>query len=176
MSIIGEALGTVERAVVGAGESVAGTLAGSSASAPVPPVHGGPAAAPAPAAWSAPDASGSGQVTVHRDVLRTVAAAIRSDLQELDAAVSRLQSARASASLIQGWPTATAFSGNAANASVGVMQASDQMGNAHQAASKNLTDSAATYDGAESDNQRAVRSVGAQLNAMSGTVAAAGKG
>ena len=174
MSIIGEALGTVERAVVGAGESVA--VLTDRLHPRLSAVHGGPAAAPAPAAWSAPDASGSGQVTVHRDVLRTVAAAIRSDLQELDAAVSRLQSARASASLIQGWPTATAFSGNAANASVGVMQASDQTGNAHQAASKNLTDSAATYDGAESDNQRAVRSVGAQLNAMSGTVAAAGKG
>ena len=40
MSIIGEALGTVERAVVGAEESVAGTLTGAR-SAPVPPVHGG---------------------------------------------------------------------------------------------------------------------------------------
>lgn len=113
---------------------------------------------------------------MHRDVLRSVAAAMRSDGQDLDAAVSRLQSAGVTASLIQGWPTATAFSGNAANASAGVMQASDQTGNAHQAASKNLTDSAATYDGAESDNQRAVGSVSAQLNAVSGTVAAAGRG
>jgi hypothetical protein len=109
-------------------------------------------------------------------VLRAVAAAMRSGLQDLDKAVSRLQPAGATASLIRGSPTAKAFSGNAANASVLVMRAGDLTGNAHQAAAKNLTDSAATYDGAESDCQRAVGSVSAQLNALSGTVAAAGMG
>jgi hypothetical protein len=175
MSIIGEALGTVEGAVAGAGESVTRPLTGSSASAAVPRVHGGPAHAPAPARWLAPDASGSGQVTVHRDVLRAVAAAMRSDLQELDKAVRRLPPAGAT-SLVQGWPIAIAFSGNAANASVLVTRASNQRGIAHLAASKNLIDTATTYDGAESDSQRAVGSVSALLNAMSGTLAAAGGG
>ena len=110
------------------------------------------------------------------DVLRNVAAPIRSDLHEPYAAVRGRRSARASAGATPGWQTAAAFGGNAASAYAGVLQASDQTENTHQATSKKLSDSAAAYDEAEADNVRAVRSVGAQLNAMSGTVAAAVNG
>lgn len=143
---------------------------------PAPSVRSRPARIAASPAWSAPQVRGSGQVTVHRDVLRGVAASMRSDLRDLDRAVGRLSAARRATSSIRGWHTAVAFSGNAANAYHGVMQASQQTGNAHQDASSRVADSAATYDQVEADNRRAIYSVGTHLDGMAAAVASYGSG
>jgi hypothetical protein len=126
-------------------------------------VTGKPAAVTAAPAWTAPQPAGGGQVTVSRDVLRGVAAAMRSELATLDSAVSQVRRAGAGVSSLQGWPTADAFTGNAANAHSGCLNASAQAGDGHQAAAANLSDSAATYDGAESDSTQAVHGVAATL-------------
>jgi len=130
---------------------------------PVPQVTGKPAVVTVAPAWTAPQPAGGGQVTVRRDVLRSVAAAMRSELATLDSAVSQVRRAGAGVSSLQGWPTADAFSGNVANAHSGCLNASVQAGDGHQAAAANLSDSAATYEGAESDSTQAVHGVAATL-------------
>jgi hypothetical protein len=138
-----------------------------------------PAPVPAPAGrepgpWRAPRAGRPGQVSVDRSVLRAVASQMSTDLRELDNAVNRLLTSGRGAGSIAGWATGDAFGGNADNAFAGVMQASSQAGDAHQAVSGRLTDSASTYDGAEDGSRFAVTSISAQLNAVSGAVGAAG--
>ena len=130
---------------------------------PVPQVTGKPAAVTAAPPWTAPQPAGGGQVTVSRDVLRSVTAAMRSELATLDSVVSQVRRAGAGVSSLQGWPTADAFSANVANAHSGCLNASVQAGEGHQAAAANLSDSAATYDGAESDSTQAVHGVAASL-------------
>ena len=130
---------------------------------PVPQVTGKPAVVTVAPAWTAPQPPAGGQVTVRRDVLRSVAAAMRSELATLDSAVSQVRRAGAGVSSLQGWPTADAFSGNVANAHSGCLNASVQAGDGHQAAAANLSDSAATYEGAESDSTQAVHGVAATL-------------
>ncbi len=71
--------------------------------------------------------------------------------------------AGAGVSSLRGWPTADAFSGNAANAHSGCLNASVQAGDGQQAAAGNLSDSAATYDVAESDSTQAVHGVATAL-------------
>jgi hypothetical protein len=132
-------------------------------SAPVPQISSRPETVTAAPPWTAPRPGGGGQVTVNRDVLRNVAAAMRSELAALDAAVSQLRRAGAGVSSLQGWPTADGFSGNAANAHTGCLNASVRTGDRHQAAASHLSDSAATYDGAESDSTQAVHGVAASL-------------
>ena len=177
------AFGDVVQALIGAVPGLSAELDGS-VYAPVPAVGSRPPAITGPRTWSPPNASGRGQVSVHRDVLRSVAVGMRSDLADLDGAVSGLNGIRrgegisitANTGLIAGWPTAGAFNGNASAALTGVMQASQQTGTAHQAASSGLTTSAAAYDQSESDNQRAVRSVGTNLYSVTGLVASYGNG
>jgi hypothetical protein len=135
------------------------------ASAPVPQIPGEPGTVTAAPPWTAPQPGGGGQVTVNRDVLRSVAARMRSELAALDAAVSQVRRAGAGVSSLQGWPTADGFSGNATNAYHGCLNASVQTGNRHQAAAANLSDSAATYDVAESDSTQAVHGVAGALGA-----------
>jgi hypothetical protein len=98
-------------------------------------------------------------LAVHRDVLRSVADRLRADLATLDAAVRRAQAAGPGVSSLRGWPTGDAFRGNGTNAHDGCLAAARQLGDAHQAAAANLSDSAATYDAAESDSTRAVHEV-----------------
>jgi hypothetical protein len=100
-------------------------------------------------------------LAVHRDVLRTAADRLRTGLTALDAAVSRVQAAGPGVSSLGGWPAGDAFSGNLARAHQGCLAAAGQVADAHQAAAANLSDSAATYDAAESDSTRAVRQVAA---------------
>jgi hypothetical protein len=174
VNIIGDVLGTAEQAVADPAEALAGALDGSAWSAPVPSVRSRPTVIAAARAWSAPEAGGGGQVTVHRDVLRGVSVGMRSDLRDLDGAVSGLGAAGHGVSSIAGWQTAVAFSGNAANAYDSVLRASQQAGNAHQATSRRLGDSAATYDQAEADSRQAIYSVGTHLGAVTGMVASPG--
>ena len=132
-------------------------------SAPVPQISTKPESVPAAPPWTAPQPVGGGQVTVNRDVLRSVAATMRSGLAALDAAVSQVRRAGAGVGSLQGWPTADGFSGNATNAHNGCLNASVQAGDRHQAAASNLSDSAATYDVAESDSRAAVHRVAGAL-------------
>lgn len=177
------AFGDVVPALIGSVPGLADVLGGASA-APVPSVGSRPARIAGPRAWSAPNVSGHGQVAVHRDVLRGVAAGMRSDLKDLDGAVSRLAGARhgsgvaiaGSAGLIAGWPTAVAFNGNASAALTGVMAASQQSGTAHEDTSSKLATTAAAYDQSETDNLRAARSVGTNLYSVTGLVASYGSG
>jgi hypothetical protein len=170
----GDAFQAAENVLAGLTDAATGnfTAAGNSFAAagdqaggpePVPQVTGKPAAVTAAPPWTAPQPAGGGQVTVSRDVLRSVAAAMRSELATLDSAVSQVRRAGAGVSSLQGWPAADAFSGNVANAHSGCLNASVQAGEGHQAAAANLSDSAATYDGAESDSTQAVHGVAASL-------------
>jgi hypothetical protein len=163
--------------IVTAGDAAINAMTGSSStqtSAPVPTVPGGPPKAKPVSYWTAPDASGSGQFSVHRDVLRSVARSMQPGLKDIDTAVGAMQGIVGSAGSIRGWSTGNAFSGNASNAFHAIAQAGTHAGNAQQAASKNLIDSASTYDAAESDSQRAISGVGTQPNATSGWGPAAG--
>ncbi|HEX8006021.1 MAG TPA: hypothetical protein VF482_06285 [Trebonia sp.] len=136
-------------------------------------MSGGPPSARPASSWTAPDASGSAQISVHRDVLRSVAKSMQSDLKDLDTAVAAVRAVSGAAGSIRGWSTGNAFSGNASNACHAIAQVGTQTGNRQQTTSKNLTDSASTYDAAESDNQQAISGVGTQPNAVSGWGAAA---
>jgi hypothetical protein len=139
-----------------------------------PAAYRGPSAAPG-GRWQAPQAGRAGEVTVDRSVLRSVGSALSADLRELDQAVNRLLGSGRGAGSIAGWATADAFSANADNAFTGVMQASSQVADAHQVAARKLADSAASYDGAEGASRHAVASIAAQLNAVTGSVSAAGQ-
>jgi len=171
----GDALSGLDNVLAGISDAVTGnfTAAGDRLAAatgdvagspePVPQIAGKPATVTAAPPWAAPQPAGGGQVTVSRDVLRSVAAAMRSELATLDAAVSQVRRAGAGVGSLRGWPTADAFSGNAANAHNGCLNASVRTGEGHRAAAANLSDSAATYDVAESDSTRAVHGVAAAL-------------
>jgi hypothetical protein len=97
----------------GNGFAAAGDQAGGPE--PVPQVTGKPAAVTAAPPWTAPQPAGDGQVTVSRDVLRSVAAAMRSELATLDSAVSQVRRAGAASAPCRGgrpptrsvatWPT-----------------------------------------------------------------------
>jgi hypothetical protein len=163
--------------VLSAGQGIVDTLTGESSgesAAPPPAISGGPAKVSGPSRWQAPDANGNGEVRVHRDVLRGVAAAMRSDLKDLEGAVTGLGRVDGATSSLARWSTGTAFNVNADNAQTGVMQSSEVTSANHQAGSKKLSDTAQNYEQAETDNQRAATSVGNQLTALSGTVASDG--
>jgi hypothetical protein len=143
--------------------------------APAPTVNGGPPGPVEATKWSAPDASGSGQITVHRDVLRNIAGSMHSDVAELDAAVTRVQNAGSSLGSFSGWSTGSAFGGNVMSACTGFGQVGANTSDTQSKAAKNLTDSASSYDDAESTNYQAINSgPAATLNASGGSVNAAG--
>jgi hypothetical protein len=171
----GGAVPGLENVLAGLGDGVTGnfTAAGdrfaaagdpAGAAEPVPRISGQPETVSAAPPWTAPQPGGGGRITVARDVLRSVAGKMRSELATLDSAVSRVRAAGAGVGSLQGWPTGDAFSGNAINAHNGCLSASEQVGNGHQAVAGNLSDSAATYDAAESDSTQAVHGVAAVLD------------
>lgn len=142
--------------------------------APAPRVSGGPPGPVTAATWNAPDASGDGQFTVHRDVLNSVAHGMHSDVAELDAAVKRVQAASSGLGSLSGWSTGTAFGGNATSACHGFATVGTHAANTQTTAAKGLTDTAATYEEAETANRQAIGGVGSQLDASGGSVYAAG--
>ncbi len=98
----GDAVQGLENAVTGIGDAATGnfTAAGNrfaaasdpaGASEPVPQISSKPKTVTAAPPWTAPQPGGAGQVTVNRDVLRGVAAKMRSELAALDSAVSQLR-------------------------------------------------------------------------------------
>lgn len=149
--------------VLAAGAAAVPAAGAAGTPAPVPQISSKPETVPAAPPWTAPQPAGGGQVTVNRDVLRSAAATMRSELAALDAAVSQVRRAGAGVGSLQGWPTADGFSGNATNAHNGCLNASVQAGDRHQATASNLSDSAATYDVAESDSRAAVHRVAGAL-------------
>jgi hypothetical protein len=171
MSFLGDILTAGDAAI----DAITGPSPATSASVPAVP-GGPPTARPAPP-WTAPDASGSGQISVHRDVLRSVARSMQSDLKDMDTLVTAAQGASGSAGSISGWSTGKAFSGNASNACHAIAKAGQHAGSVQQAVSKKLTDCASTYDAAESDSQQAISGVGtpnavSSWGPMAGTSAA----
>ena len=171
----GGAVPGLENVLAGLGDGVTGNFtaaadrfaaAGDPAGAaePVPRISGQPETVSAAPPWTAPQPGGGGRITVARDVLRGVAGRMRSELATLDSAVSRVRAAGAGVGSLSGWPTGNAFSGNAINAHNGCLSASEQVGDGHQAVAGNLSDSAATYDAAESDSAQAVHGVAAVLD------------
>jgi len=180
----GGAVPGLENVLAGLGDGVTGnfTAAGdrfaavgdpAGAAEPVPRILGQPETVPAAPPWTAPQPGGGARITVARDVLRGVAGRMRSEIATLDSAVSRVRAAGAGVGSLQGWPTGNAFSGNAINAHNGCLSASEQVGDGHQAVAGNLSDSAATYDAAESDSTRAVHGVAAVLDSSPATSSAA---
>ena len=122
--------------------------------APVPAAGGGPPGPVEPAHAAMPEASGSGQITVHRDVLRKVASALHSDVADLDAAIQRVQHAGSALASLSGWPTGSAFGGNVQNACAGFGKVGAHTSNAQSNAAKTLSDNASHYDDTESKNTR----------------------
>ncbi len=170
----GGAVPGLENVLAGLGDGVTGNFTAAAdrfaaegdpagAAEPVPRISGQPQSVSAAPPWTAPQPGGGGRITVARDVLRGVAGRMRSELATLDSAVSRVRAAGAGVGSLSGWPTGNAFSGNAINAHNGCLSASEQVGDGHQAVAGNLSDSAATYDAAESDSARAVHGVAAAL-------------
>ena len=171
----GGAVPGLQNVLAGLGDGVTGnfTAAGdrfaaagdpAGAAEQVPRISGQPETVSAAPPWTAPQPGGGGRITVARDVLRSVAGRMRSGLVTLDSAVSRVRAAGAGVGSLPGWPTGDAFSGNAINAHNGCLSASEQVGDGHQAVAGNLSDSAATYDAAESDSTQAVHGVAAVLD------------
>ncbi len=72
--------------------ATAGDPAG--AAEPVPRISGQPETVSAAPEWTAPQPGGGGRITVARDVLRSVAGRMRSELATLDSAVSRVAGGR----------------------------------------------------------------------------------
>jgi hypothetical protein len=141
---------------------------------PAPKISGGPPAPVAATTWTAPDAGGDGQFTVHRDVLTSVSRGMHSDVAELDAAIRGVQAASGGLSSLSGWSTGTAFGTNVANACHGFGTVGTQATDTQTSAAKGLADTASLYEEAETANRQAISGVGAQLDGAGGSVYAAG--
>lgn len=143
-------------------------------SAPVPTVPDLQLRRDSATTWTAPDAHGSGQFTVHRDALRSVAKGMLSDVGDLDKAITNVRASAGGFGSLRGWATGLAFAGNGESACHGFAQAGTQTGDVQSAASKHLSDTASSYEAAEEANQQAISQVGSQLDASGGSVSAAG--
>lgn len=117
--------------------------------APTPQVTSAPKAAPPVKTWAAPDVSGAGQVTVHRDHLTEASDVIKACLPDLDAAVSAVRQHTGSFGSLQGWEAANEIMANLVASVEGFAQFGGQTSDAHAAHAKKLSDSAATYEAAE---------------------------
>jgi hypothetical protein len=140
------------------------------------PAAGGPPPKPVePVTAAMPDASGSGgHITVHRDVLRKIASDLHSDVAELDAAVEAVKLAGASLGSTPGFPTGSAFYGNVQNAATGFGHVGAYTSDTQTNAAKTLTDSASSYDEAESQNTQQINSgPNSTLNASASSVSSA---
>ena len=133
-----------------------------------------PSAAGAAATWNnPPDAGGGGQITVHRDVLRSIGDRMRGDVAELDAAVQRVRNAGSSLGSLSGWSTGNAFGGNVLSSCTGFGQLGAHASDTHNNAAKALMDAAATYEDAETASSQAAKRVLHALGATAGSLSAA---
>lgn len=155
------------------GNDVANAVFGSAPPqfAPVPEAGGPPPGPVQRASWTAPSASGGGQITVDRSVLRSVAQGMHSDVADLDDAATRVQNAGSALGSFSGWSTGSAFGGNMSSACVGFSQVGTHTSDTLNGAAKNLTDSAATYDDTEAQNTQSIRrSAGSTISASGSSV------
>ncbi|HSZ39980.1 MAG TPA: hypothetical protein VK817_08485 [Trebonia sp.] len=164
-SIIGDFMGALGDAVTGSSPPQ---------SAPVPSVKGLQLPKTSDATWRAPEANGSGQFSVHRDALESVAKGMLSDLTDLDNAISKVRSSSGAFSTLRGWTTGQAFAENGESTCHGFAQVGTQTGVVQSTTSKGLSDTAAAYEEAETTNRQAIGQVGSQLDASGGSVSAAG--
>lgn len=171
MSILDDILNTSKDIASATGNAITGTSPQSASSTPT--ISSSPAQPQSAPGWTAPDAGGNGQFSVHRDTLSTVAKRIQSDLAALDSKVKEVQSASNDFGSLEGWPTGASFAANAAIASRSIAQAGTQAGDAQNTAAKHLNDSAASYEAAEHFNTQNVYLVNDNLQSAGGSVSAA---
>jgi hypothetical protein len=171
MGILDDIINTGKDIVSATGNAITGSSPQHSSA--VPTVANGPAKPAAAPAWNAPDASGNGQFSVHRDTLTSVAKRIQSDIAELDSLVKQVQAASNSFGSLQGWATGASFGTNATDATNAIAQAGTQTGDAQNTAAKHLHDSAASYEAAEHFNTQNVYLVNNNMQSSGGSVSAA---
>lgn len=169
MSILGDAEefgGALVDGVTGHSSQPQFAAVPSAGSPPPPPVE--------PETASMPDASGSGHISVHRDVLRKIASALHSDVAELDAAIEAVKVAGSAIGSASGFPAGTAFFGNVQNACTGFGHVGAYASDTQTNAAKTLTDSASAYDDAEAQNTHGINSgPDSMVSASAGSVSSA---
>ena len=95
-----------------------------------------------------------GSVTVSREVLMSVAAAMRADAADLDAVIDRLGRAAGATSSLTRWPAGHAFHERAEAALAALQQAGRRVADDQTEAARKMTDTALNYGQAESAIRR----------------------
>ena len=95
-----------------------------------------------------------GSMTVSHDVLMSVAAAMRADAAELDAAIERLGWAVGATSSLAQWPAGRAFHESAEAGLAALQQAGRRAADDQTDAARKMTDTALNYEQAESAVRR----------------------
>lgn len=155
--------------VVGDAKNAFDEVTSGAHTAPTPQVNSSPPETVQPQVWTAPAVGGSGHITVHRDALVDASDIVRKHLPELDAAINRVNSHSNAFDSLMTWATGSSFGGNLISAVEGFATTSQQTSDAHSAVAQNLSDTAATYEDAESTNTQAARNVGSQPTPSGGS-------
>ena len=137
-----------------------------------PEVNSGPPAQVQPQVWTAPNVSGNGHITVHRDALTNASDVVKRHLPALDAAINQVNKHDSAFDSLMTWETGSALGGNLIAAVQGFASASQQTSDAHANAAQNLSDTASTYQDAETSSTQAVGNVSSQLPSSSGGASA----
>jgi ABC-type transporter Mla subunit MlaD len=124
-----------------------------------------------PQVWTAPNVSGNGHITVHRDALTSASDVVKRHLQALDDAINRVNAHSNAFDSLMTWATGSDFAGNLSSAVQGFALTSQQTSDAHAATAQNLSDTASTYEEAETSSTQAVGTVNAPSSG-SGSVSA----
>jgi hypothetical protein len=95
-----------------------------------------------------------GSITVSREVLMSVAAAMRADAADLDAVIDRLGRAAGATSSLARWPAGHAFHERAEAALAALQQAGRRAADDQTGAARKMTDTALNYEQAESAIRR----------------------
>jgi hypothetical protein len=92
----------------------------------------------------------SGSMMVRHDVPRSVAAAMRADVADLDAMIERLGRAAGATSSLARWPAGRAFHERAEAALAALLREQRGAADDHAAAARKMPDTALNYEQAES--------------------------
>lgn len=144
--------------------------------APTPQVNGKPSGPVQPAKWTAPDVSGNGQITVQRDHLTTASDVLKQNLPELNNAITAVQQLYGSFDCLSSWPAGQAMCQNLLSAVEGFATTGQQTSDAHAATAQNLSDTAGTYEDAETSNLQAINGIGSQSGQSGGSGGSASAG
>lgn len=129
--------------------------------APTPQITSRPPAEIQPEQWQAPDVSKSGHIVVHRDHLTTASDVLKAHLPELQTMVRSLQELSGNFDCLAAWPQGQQMCQNLMSLVESFTQVGQQTHDAHADAASNLTDTASTYEAAETDNTQAAKGIGA---------------